>query len=189
MVQKAGNRRQVLSANPFAGQMRGRRTAREKEAGSGASPEPVMVRYTIDERFDDSLIRVLAAPLRKEFREAGKEVRLEDLRLWGAETASLLTRPRFVKQVLDSKYLAVAVETAIGKLTRKPELELLWQGLQEGQVFIFGNFLIKGERFDPECLMLARQPVWDFLRIDRAESFKNASKSLYSKALRGEEAR
>lgn len=143
-------------------------------------------RITVDERFGDSSIRLLIASLTSRTRKSGKINRLQNINCWTTEKCVYVNRDNFISNLgLGSNISSMtrAANEIIGKVEQTPTENLLWLGLEEGQVFIVGKFRVKGDRFKPEYLTVSSTPTIEFLRIDRIEPFKNNSKSLYSMAL------
>jgi len=164
--------------------------AKFKKPKSKLPKEPDVKRITVDERFGDWSIRLLIATLAGKARKSGKINRLQNIDCWTAEKCVYVDRDNFISNLglgSDISSMARAVNEVIGKVEQTPTINLLWLGLEEGQVFIVGNFRVKGDRFKPEYLTISSTPTIEFLRIDRIESFKDNSKSLYSRALCGKE--
>jgi transcriptional antiterminator Rof (Rho-off) len=161
-----------------------------KKTKSKLPKELDVKRITVDERFGDWSIRLLIATLKGKARTSGKINRLQNINCWTHESCVYVDRDNFMSNLgLDSDIssIARAVNEVIGKVEQTPTKELLWLGLEEGQVFIVGKFHVKGDRFKPEYLTISSTPTIEFLRIDRIESFKDNSKNLYSRALCGKE--
>ena len=148
-------------------------------------------RITVDERFGDGSIRMLIANLTSRARKSGKINRLQNINCWTPEICEYVENIEnfiyYLKLGSDESLIGTAVNEVIGKVKQTPTKDSLWLGLKEGQVFIVGNFHVKGKRYDPEYLTISSTPTIEFLRIDRIERFKNNSKSLYSRALCGKE--
>lgn len=176
--------------------------ARSKEKKARRQKKPEIKRITVDERLGDSSIRLLVASLASKARVVGKEINVEDTRHWLAEQAvyakrgnekpsSTARQKHDLLSVLglggDEKSMAQAMREVIGKVRRKATADLLWLALEETQVFITGNFSVEGDRFSPKRLTVSKPSTREFLRIDRAERFKNECKSLYAEALCGKE--
>jgi len=151
---------------------------------------PDIKRITVDERFGDRSIRLLIATLSGRARKSGKINKFQNINCWTTEEDVYVDRDNFISNLgLDSDISSIthAVKEVIGKVEQTPTINLLWLGLEEGQVFIVGKFRVKGDRFKPEYLTISSTPTIEFLRIDRIESFKDNSKNLYSRALRDKE--
>lgn len=161
-----------------------------KKTKSKPPKEPDVKRITVDERFGDWSIRLLIATLAGRARKSGKINRLQNINCWTPEKCVYVNRENFISNLglgSDISSMARAANEVIGKVEQTPTINLLWLGLEEGQVFIVGKFRVKGKRFDPEYLTVSSTPTIEFLRIDRIEHFKDNSKSLYSRALCGKE--
>jgi hypothetical protein len=164
--------------------------AKLKKTKSKLPKEPDVKRITVDERFSDWSIRLLIATLAGEAGTSDKKIEFQGINCWNPEKCVYVTRKNFMSRLGlggDKSLMALAVKEVIGKVEQKPTTNLLWLGLEEGQVFIVGNFQIQGDRFEPEYLTISNTPTIDFLRIDRSETFKDNSKILYSKAICGKE--
>lgn len=176
--------------------------ARSKKKKTRRQKKPDIKRITVDERLGDSSIRLLVATLADEARVVGKEINVEDTSRWlpeqavyakrGNEKPANTTRQKHDLLSLlglggDEKSMARAIREVIGKVEQKATADLLWLALEETQVFIAGNFSVEGDRFDPKRLTVSKPSTREFLRIDRAERFKNECKSLYAEALCGKE--
>lgn len=161
-----------------------------KKPKSKLPKEPDVKRITVDERFGDGSIRLLIATLTDKARKSGNINRFQNIDCWTPEKCVYVNRENFVSNLglgSDKESMTCAVNEVIGEVKQKPTTNLLWLGLEEGQVFIVGKFRVKGDRFKPEYLTISSTPTIEFLRIDRIERFKDNSKSLYSKALCGKE--
>ena len=164
--------------------------AKSKKPKSKLPKEPDVKRITVDERFGDWSIRLLIATLAGKARTSGKINRLQNINCWTPEKCVYVNRENFISNLglgSDKRLMACAVNEVIGEVEQKPTANLLWLGLEEGQVFIVGKFRVKGNRFEPEHLTVSSTPTIEFLRIDRIKRFKDNSKNLYSKALCGKE--
>ena len=164
--------------------------AKSKKTKSKLPKELDVKRITVDERFGDWSIRLLIATLASRARKSGKISRLQNIDCWTTEKCVYVNKENFISNLglgSDISSMARAANEIIGKVEQTPTINLLWLGLEEGQVFIVGNFRVKGKRFDPEYLTISSTPTIEFLRIDRIERFKDNSKSLYSRALCGKE--
>ncbi len=152
--------------------------------------EPNVKRITVDERFSDWSIRFLIATLAAGTVTSGKKIEFQNINCWNPEKCFYVTRKNFKSRLgigSNKKLLDCAVKEVIGEVEQKPTANLLWLGLEEGQVFIVGNFQVQGDRFEPEYLTISSMSATDFLRVDRIERFKDNSKNLYSRALCGKE--
>ena len=58
-----------------------------------------------------------------------------------------------------------------------------WDVLEEGQVFLFGNFEVIGDRDKPKEFRVNREKH-EFLRIDQIDDFRDQLRTLYSEVLR-----
>ena len=161
-----------------------------KKTKSKLPKELDVKRITVDERFGDWSIRLLIASLTSRTRKSGKINKLQNINCWTTEKCEYVNRDNFISYLglgSDTRSTALAVNEIIGKVEQTPTINMLWLGLEEGQVFIVGKFRVKGDRFNPEYLTISDTPATEFLRIDRIERFKDNSKSLYSRALCGKE--
>jgi len=152
--------------------------------------EPNIKRITVDERFSDWSIRLIIATLADEAITSDRKIEFQNINCWNPEECFYVTRKNFKSYLglgSNKRLLDCAVKEVIGEIEQKPTANLLWLGLEEGQVFIVGKFRVKGDRFDPEYLTISSTPTIDFLRIDRTKRFKDNSKNLYTKALCGKE--
>lgn len=164
--------------------------AKSKKPKSKPPRGPNIKRITVDERFSDWSIRLLIATLAGEAVTSDKKIEFQNINCWNPEKCFYVTRKNFKSHLglgNNKRLMDCAVKEVIGKVEQKPTANLLWLGLEEGQVFIVGTFCVKGDRFDPEYLTISSTPAIDFLRVDRIERFKDNSKNLYSRALRGKE--
>ena len=164
--------------------------AKSKKTKSKLPKEQDVKRITVDERFGDWSIRILVATLAGEAGTSDKKIEFQSINNWNPEKCVYVTRKNFMSRLglgSDKRLMACAVKEVIGDVEQKSTADLLWLGLEEGQVFIVGKFRVKGDRFDPEYLAISSTPTIDFLRIDRIKRFKDNSKSLYSEALCGKE--
>jgi len=161
-----------------------------KKTKSKPTKELDIKRITVDERFGDWSIRLLIATLTSRARKSGKINKPQNIDCWNAEICEYVNKDNFISYLgLGSNNLLIgyAIKEVIGVVKQTPTEDLLWRGLEEGQVFIVGNFHVKGKRYDPEYLTISSTPTIEFLRIDRIERFKDNSKNLYSRALCGKE--
>jgi len=152
--------------------------------------KPDVKRITVDERFSDWSIRLLIASLAGQAVRSDKKIEFQDTNCWNPEKSIYVNRKNFKSHLQlggDKRMMYCAVKEVIGEVEQKPTANLLWLSLEEGQVFIVGNFRLKGERFEPEYLAISSTPTKDFLRIDRIERFKDNTKNLYSRAIYGKE--
>lgn len=157
-----------------------KKTKRKSEQG------PEVRRITVDERFSDWSIRVLIANLVAETMRSDGKIEFQNIDSWSSEKSFYITRKNFKSRLGiggNKRLLDRAVKEVIGEVEQKSSANLLWLGLEEGQVFVVGKFRIEGDRFDPEYLTISSTPTIDFLRIDRSNRFKDNSKNLYSRAL------
>jgi len=164
--------------------------AKLKKPKSKLPKEPDIKRITVDERFGDWSIRLLIATLAGEAGTSDKKIEFQNINCWNPEKCIYATRKNFISNLglgSDKSLMACAVKEVIGEVKQKPTTNLLWLGLEEGQVFIVGKFCIKGDRTEPEYLTISNTQTIDFLRIDRSERFKDNSKILYSMAICGKE--
>ena len=160
--------------------------AKLKKPKSKLPKEPDVKRITVDERFGDWSIRLLIATLAGEVGTCDTKIEFQSINCWNPEKCFYVTRKNFMSRLGlggDTSLMALAVKEVIGDVKQKPTANLLWLGLEEGQVFIVGKFRVEGNRTEPEYLTISNTPTIEFLRIDRIERFKDNSKSLYSRAL------
>jgi hypothetical protein len=119
-------------------------------------------RITVDEKLSDDLFRFLFCSLRegiKQFRDRDDE--------WQQEQEKLV-HPKTYSRILDVK---------------KSEAPA-WETLQEGQVYLSGEFKITGDQTKPECFEVSPGRK-NLLRIDNLDMINEGVKSLYSDVLRG----
>lgn len=119
-------------------------------------------RITVDERLAEDLIRVVACPLVKEYREF-----LDYAEIWGKELQYLIRPHNYVKK--------------LGILS--PE-DWPWEALEEGQVFLSGEFEIVLSDGKAEYFRIHRDQN-QFQRIDDQDVIKKDTKKLYTEALAG----
>lgn len=128
---------------------------------------PQVWRITVDEWLADDLIRVVRCRLVDgvdEFWDRTNE--------WAREYALLITPGNYVR-----------------KLGIPSEEDLPWRTLEEGQVFLVGEFGIVRREGATEDAAPAHFRVergrTTFLRIDQMDVFRDDLKAVYSAALRG----
>ena len=161
-----------------------------KKTKSKLPKELDVKRITVDERFGDWSVRLLIASLTSRAGKSGKISEPQNINCWTTEKCVYVNRDNFISNLglgSDTNSMTRAANEIIGKIEQTPTINMLWLGLEEGQVFIVGKFGVKGDRLKPEYLTVSSTPTIEFLRIDRIESFKDNSKSLYSRALCGKE--
>jgi len=149
--------------------------------GKGAS---AVYRITVDEVLDDSLVRLLVAPL-----AAGvEEITDDDLAYWGTEKAVMATADDVLEKLGLTRHRALVAGVvrhwAGDDNSKSTSRERFWQMLAEGQVYLFGRFKVTGKREDPKAIRVRRGPK-DLLRIDRLTAVKDGAKALYAAALVG----
>ncbi len=147
-------------------------------------------RITVDERLDNSTVRLLFAPLKNSKKKRGAKINIKGDGDWGPERSMTVSRDDFFaysSQIKKRKWLIRIVKEVIGNLAQEVSTELLWPALKEGQVFLVGDFFVKGLRYDPDELTVQGSTPREFLRIDGIRSFKDESLRLYSRALCGKE--
>ena len=128
---------------------------------------PQVWRITVDERLADDLIRVVRCRLAEgvgEFWDRTDE--------WDREYALLITPEDYAR-----------------KLGIPSEEELPWSALEEGQVFVMGEFgavraVGAAEDAAPARFSVTRGRA-SFLRIDQMDVFRDGLKAVYAAALRG----
>jgi hypothetical protein len=119
-------------------------------------------RITVDEKLDDNLFRFVFCSLRegiKQFTDRDDEWR---------EEREKLVHPQDYSRALDVKKSEAPV----------------WETLQEGQVYLSGEFKVIGDQTNPECFEVSRGRK-NFLRIDNLDMINEGVKSLYSDVLKG----
>lgn len=134
-------------------------------ATEGSSPQ--VWRITVDEKLADDLIRVVRCRLAEgvgEFWDRTDE--------WGREYAVLITPTDYAQ-----------------KLGIPSEEELPWSALEEGQVFLLGEFASVrgiGAAADaaPARFSVTRGAT-SFLRVDQMDVFRDGLKAVYAAALKG----
>jgi hypothetical protein len=164
--------------------------AKSKKQKRKPPKKPDVKRITVDERFSDWSIRLLIANLAITTVTSDKKIEFQNINSWSSEKSVYVTRKNFKSHLGlggNKRLIDRAVTEVIGEIEQKPTANLLWLGLEEGQVFVVGKFRIKGDRHNPEYLTISSTPAVDFLRIDRIERFKDNTKNLYSRALCGKE--
>lgn len=122
-------------------------------------------RITIDERLNGEHVRLLIAPLVEGVQQFGD--RPTD---WEPERIVLASRTTYVMWM---------------GVRRK---ELPWRTLEEGQVFLVGEFKVLGNPKAPRGFRVC-PGAQALLRIDQLPLVKERAKRLYSALVRGEEAR
>jgi hypothetical protein len=126
--------------------------------------EAAVRRLTVDEKLSDDLIRLLVCPLaagRKEFRDEPDE--------WGVETSVAIVPANYV---------------AVMRIPDEIAGNYPWGMLREGQVYLSGSFLVKGDEKSPAGFVVVSEGR-NFLRID--DLVKRRIKKLYFDALEGGE--
>lgn len=117
-------------------------------------------RITVDEKLSENLVRILVSKLAKGVKEyavaAGK---------WGKEEEYLLSPDNYTKELGLSKSMAQ---------------QFPWYDLEEGQVFLLGNFKTAGSRTAPRIAV--RKGPMRMMRID--EMLRTDIEQLYSNVLR-----
>jgi hypothetical protein len=116
----------------------------------------------VDEKLSDDLFRFVFCPLRegiKQFTDRDDE--------WEEEREKLV-HPDDYSRVLDVKKSVAPV----------------WGTLQEGQVYLSGEFKVIGDKTKPEYFEVSPGRR-NFLRIDNLDMINEGVKSLYSDVLRG----
>jgi len=116
----------------------------------------------VDERLSDDLFRFVLCSLKegiKKFTDRDDEWEQEQMRL---------VHPRNYSRTLR---------------VRKSEAPA-WETLEEGQVYLSGEFAVIGKRTAPEYFRV-RRGRRQFLRIDNLEIIDKGVTSLYSDVLRG----
>jgi len=117
-------------------------------------------RITIDEKLTDDLIRLLISPLAKGVKEFydGKND-------WEEEQECFIQPDTYIQEM----------DIPLSKKEKWP-----WIDLQEGQVFLSGQFKILGSEEAPKKFVIAPRQE-EFLRIDKR--VRKDIQQLYSKAL------
>lgn len=123
---------------------------------------PVVRRITVDERLTDDLVRLAVSRL-----EEGIEIFYDRQDDWGLERESW-ARPK----------------DYIQKLGVSPEKAPSWDSLQEGQLFLVGEFEVVGDRDNPRFFRI-HPGGQEFVRLDLLEEYKEGVKRLYSILLTG----
>jgi hypothetical protein len=117
-------------------------------------------RITVDEKLSDGLFRFVFCSLKE-----GIERFSDQSDKWQKEQEKLVNPTNY------SRTLGV-------KKSKAPA----WEALQEGQVYLSGEFKIIGDPKNPEGFKVSPGPR-NFLRIDELEIVDEAVKSLYSDVL------
>jgi hypothetical protein len=118
-------------------------------------------RITVDEKLSDDLFRFVFCSLKEDiekFTDRDDE--------WQEEREELV-HPKDYSQILDVK---------------KPEAPA-WETLQEGQVYLSGEFKVIGDQTKPEYFKV-NPGRRKFLRIDNLDMIDEGVKSIYSDVLR-----
>jgi len=119
-------------------------------------------RITVDEKLSDDLFRFVFCSLREgieKFTDRDDE--------WQEEQEKLV-HPQNYSRILDIKK------------SKAPA----WETLQEGQVYLSGEFEVIGDQTKPEYFKVSPGRR-EFLRIDNLDIIDEGVKSLYSDVLRG----
>jgi hypothetical protein len=119
-------------------------------------------RITIDERVSEEFVRLLIAPLAeglKDFTDKDQD--------WGPEQEIWVSQRTYARRMG----------------TRKQDLS--WQGLQEGQVFLSGQFKLVGSEEELQGFQV-KPGANKFLRIDQFPLVRRKIKKLYADLVRGE---
>jgi hypothetical protein len=119
--------------------------------------KPVVRRITVDERLAGDLIRLVVCHLAD-----GIEVFYDRQEDWGTER-DVWTRPKDYAQKLG----APDVQTPP------------WESLEEGQLYLSGEFEVVGDRARPAYFRV-RPGRREFVRIDNLEEYREGVKHLYS---------
>lgn len=119
-------------------------------------------RIAVDEKLSDDLLRFVVCPL----REGIKQFTDRDDEWW--EEREKLVHPKDYSRTLGIKK------------TEAPA----WETLQEGQVYLSGEFRVIGDKTKPECFEISPGRR-NFLRIDNLDMINEGVKSLYSDVLKG----
>jgi hypothetical protein len=123
----------------------------------------VMVRrITVDERLADDLIRLAICSLNE-----GVEEFFDRQGDWGRERESWVRPSNYVRR------LGVSAAKA-------PP----WASLEEGQLFLSGEFEVIGDRLGPDHFRIC-PGAREFIRIDTVEELKEGVKRLYFTVLAG----
>jgi len=150
-----------------------------------------VLRITVDERLDETLVRVLVA---RPARGTGR-IEVSDVDVWQDEkpvTVGPADWPGVFRVPVTARALAAAARQVLGdvgnrKLTRMsgagvPPRRLCWNGFREGQVYLSGSFVVEERRGEPHVI----RPVpgrRQFIRVDRLAAVQAASNALYASAL------
>jgi hypothetical protein len=126
--------------------------------------EAAVRRLTVDEKLSDDLIRLLVCPL-----AAGRQEFRDETGAWGVESSLA---------IVPANYAAV-MGIPDGMVEDYP-----WGMLREGQVYLSGSFLVKGDEKSPAGFIVVSEGR-NFLRID--DLVKRRIKKLYFDALEGGE--
>ena len=151
---------------------------------------PSIRRITVDERFGDSLVRLVIAHFADIEKKVGEKFLVADLSIWGEEEEEYVDANSFLKVLgVDEKDISLqhAMKEVIGDVDEEPTRELLWRSLEEGQVFLSGSFRTRACRYASASLDIHGDSTNEFLRIDRMEAFKSECKHRYTSALCGRE--
>lgn len=149
--------------------------------------KPPVLRITVDEVLDGTLIRLLIAPLAENVRKI-----TDDDGEWGDEREELVhadealtllglgqASGRRIAEVFLGTDKADFPEPELLKGSRE---QLLLRFIQEGQVLLRGKFRVRGDRNKPTSIAVSNGPT-DILRIDHIPAVKDIGKKLYARAL------
>jgi len=148
--------------------------------------EPMVQRITIDERMDEVSFRLMVADL----EEGIKTFLIPDIEPWEEEKIDLANREKI--QRLFGMVDPARRQHVIHQVTlespgvNESDLDLFWDNLAEGQVYLVGQFRVESVGNEPKHGVV-KPGIWNFLRIDRLESVKQAERELYSAALRAKD--
>ena len=148
-----------------------------------------VVRITVDEKFDQSLIRFLVADLKLEAADESGMIttdRLLEPDVWEEENERLLTleEGKSLMAILLTKSIEQVLREIFGKVNGSFTEEHLWASLEEGQLFLSGNFEVIGERIAPEGIRVAEKLPMEFFRIDRLKPVRLGLGRRYTDAVR-----
>ena len=140
-------------------------------------------RITIDERLNEDLVKIGVARLLPGHADLCEDT----LDSWSEEEVRLI-HPSTLLRTLGLRKSDPLLKTLSGELASGLEEKnlkgVLWRSLEEGQVYLAGEFEVRGEdRSDPDRIVV-RPGAHCVLRIDLIPAIKKRHKDLYSAALK-----
>lgn len=125
-----------------------------------------VLRITVDEKIGTDLIRFVICPLKR-----GIEIFTDIDEQWEEENQKLVPAQNY--------------EEVLQEWGVKDPNDLPWETLEEGQVYLSGEFEVVGKKKSPEHFKVSPRKR-AFMRIDNLEEFfREEVRYLYSDALKG----